>query len=82
MMNKKNMKKIAAAALTAITLTAPLSAEAHFLSSRQEKAIGNQAVADFQTRKNEKEEAGFDVIDPGDLSSVVDAATVSAIFAS
>ena len=50
MMNKKNMKKIAAAALTAITLTAPLSAEAHFLSSRQEKAIGNQAVADFQKK--------------------------------
>ena len=48
MMNKKNMKKIAAAALTAITLTAPLSAEAHFLSSRQEKEIGNKAVADFQ----------------------------------
>lgn len=48
MMNMKNMKKIAAAALTAITLTAPLSAEAHFLSSRQEKEIGNQAVADFQ----------------------------------
>lgn len=48
MMNMKNMKKIAAAALTAITLTAPLSAEAHFLSSRQEKEIGNKAVADFQ----------------------------------
>ena len=50
MMNMKNMKKIAAAALTAITLTAPLSAEAHFLSSRQEKEIGNQAVADFQAQ--------------------------------
>ena len=48
MMNMKNMKKIAAAALTALTLTASLSAEAHFLSSRQEKEIGNQAVADFQ----------------------------------
>ena len=48
MMNMKNMKKIAAVALTAVTLTAPLSAEAHFLSSRQEKEIGNKAVADFQ----------------------------------
>ena len=47
-MNKKNMKKVAAALLTAITLTAPIFAEAHFLSSRQEKAIGNQAVADFK----------------------------------
>ena len=41
-----------------------------------------QAVAEFQTRKNEKEDAGFDVVDPGDLSSVVDAATVRAIFES
>ncbi|MBO6236168.1 MAG: M48 family metalloprotease [Schwartzia sp.] len=48
MMNNKNMKKLAAAAFTALTLSAPLSAEAHFLSSRQEKEIGNQAVADFQ----------------------------------
>lgn len=47
MMNK-NMKKIAAAFLTAITLTAPVSVEAHYLSSRQEKEIGNKAVADFQ----------------------------------
>ena len=47
-MNNKNMKKLAAAAFTALTLSAPLSAEAHFLSSRQEKEIGNQAVADFQ----------------------------------
>lgn len=49
MMNK-NMKKIAAAVLTAITLTAPVSAEAHFLSSRQEKEIGNKAVADFRKK--------------------------------
>ena len=48
MMNKKNMKKIAAAVLTALTLTAPVSVEAHFLSSRQEKEIGNKAVEDFQ----------------------------------
>ncbi len=48
MMNMKNMKKITAALLTAITLTAPISAEAHYLSSRQEKEIGNKAVADFQ----------------------------------
>ncbi len=48
MMNKKNMKKIAAALFAALTLTAPLSVEAHFLSSRQEKEIGNRAVADFQ----------------------------------
>ena len=40
-----------------------------------------QAVADFQTRMNEQSDAGFDVIDPGDLSAVIDAATVSAIFA-
>ena len=48
MMNTKNMKKIAAVALTAITLAAPVSVEAHYLSSRQEKEIGNKAVADFQ----------------------------------
>ena len=41
-----------------------------------------QAVAEFQTRMNEQQDAGFDVVDPGDLSSVVDAATVSAIFSS
>jgi len=41
-----------------------------------------RAVAEFQTRMNEQYDAGFDVVDPGDLSSVVDAATVSAIFAS
>lgn len=50
MMNNKNMKKLAAAAFTALTLSATLSAEAHFLSSRQEKEIGNQAVADFQAQ--------------------------------
>ena len=48
MMNKKNMKKIAAALLTALTFTAPVSVEAHYLSSRQEKEIGNKAVEDFQ----------------------------------
>ena len=48
MTNMKNMKKIAAAILAAITLSAPISAEAHYLSSRQEKEIGNKAVADFQ----------------------------------
>ena len=48
MTNMKNMKKIAAAVLAAITLSAPISAEAHYLSSRQEKEIGNKAVADFQ----------------------------------
>ena len=47
MMNKKNMKKIAAAALTALTLSMPLSAEAHWLSSRQEKEIGTKAANDF-----------------------------------
>lgn len=40
-------KKCAAAICTALTLSAPFSAEAHFLSSRQEKEIGNEAVKDF-----------------------------------
>lgn len=41
-----------------------------------------QAVAEFQARMNEKYDMSFDVIDPGDPSAVVDADTVSAIFAS
>ncbi len=41
-----------------------------------------QAVAEFQTRMNEQYDAGLDIVDPGDLTSVVDAATVRAIFAS
>ena len=40
-----------------------------------------QAVAEFQTRWNEQYQAGFEVIDPGDLSTKIDAATVRAIFA-
>ena len=40
-------KKLAAAVAAAATLAAPLAAEAHWLSSRQEKEIGNQAVRDF-----------------------------------
>ena len=46
----KTMKKLAAAVLTAIALSAPVTADAHFLSSRQEKSIGNKAVADFQEK--------------------------------
>ena len=46
--NMKNMKKIAAALLTAFTLSSPLSAEAFFLTSRQEKEIGNKDAADFR----------------------------------
>ena len=41
-----------------------------------------QAVAEFQTRVNEQFDADLDVVDPTDLTSVVDAATVRAIFAS
>ena len=41
-----------------------------------------QAVAEFQTRMNEQRDAGLDVVDPDDLTSVVDADTVRAIFAS
>lgn len=42
------LKKCAAAVCAALMLSAPLTAEAHFLSSRQEKEIGNAAVADFK----------------------------------
>lgn len=40
-------KKCAAAICTALTLSAPLTTEAHWLSSRQEKEIGTQAANDF-----------------------------------
>ena len=39
-----------------------------------------QAVADFQTRMNETYGAGLVVVDPSDLTSVVDEATVNALF--
>ena len=39
-----------------------------------------QAVADFQTRMNEERGAGLVVVDPNDPTSVVDTATVSALF--
>ena len=41
-----------------------------------------QAVAEFQTRMNDQFDAGLNVVDPDDLTSVVDSATVRAIFAS
>lgn len=44
-------KKFAAAVCTALMLSSPF-AEAHWLSSRQEKEIGNQAVADFKAKYN------------------------------
>ncbi len=44
---KKTIKTLAVALATAATIAMPFSAEAHFLSSAQEKEIGNQAVADF-----------------------------------
>ena len=40
-----------------------------------------RAVAEFQQRVNENYDAGLDVVDPDDLTSVVDADTVRAIFA-
>ncbi len=40
-------KKYAAAACVALTLYAPVAAEAHWLSSAQEKEIGTQAASDF-----------------------------------
>lgn len=40
-------KKYAAAACVALTLYAPVAAEAHWLSSAQEKEIGTQAANDF-----------------------------------
>ena len=43
----KTWKKCAAAICTALTLSAPLTTEAHWLSSRQEKEIGTQAANDF-----------------------------------
>jgi len=39
-----------------------------------------QAVAEFQTRMNEEYGAGLSVVDPDNPASVVDAATVSALF--
>lgn len=44
---KKTIKALAVALTTAATIAMPFSAEAHWLSSAQEKEIGNQAVADF-----------------------------------
>ncbi|MBQ8697503.1 MAG: M48 family metalloprotease, partial [Schwartzia sp.] len=44
----KKMKKMVAVAVAAMSLAVPFNAEAHFLSSRQEKEIGNAAVADFK----------------------------------
>ncbi len=43
----KTIKTLAVALATAATIAMPFSAEAHFLSSRQEKEIGNEAVKDF-----------------------------------
>ena len=40
-----------------------------------------QAVAEFQKRINDRYEAGLPVVDPADPAAVVDAVTVSAIFA-
>ena len=42
------LKQCAAALCAALTFSAPPAADAHYLSSRQEKEIGNRAVADFQ----------------------------------
>lgn len=43
----KKLKTLAAISMAAITLSVPFFAEAHFLSSKQEKEIGNAAVKDF-----------------------------------
>jgi len=40
-----------------------------------------QAVAEFQQRMNDQYGAGLQVVDPKDPAAVVDAVTVSAIFA-
>jgi predicted phage tail protein len=40
-----------------------------------------QAVAEFQQRVNDQYEAGLEIVDPKDPAAVVDAVTVSAIFA-
>ncbi len=51
MKTMKKMKKTVIVVLAAITLTATISVEAaHFLSSREEKELGNKAVADFQAK--------------------------------
>ena len=39
-----------------------------------------RAVAEFQQRMNDQYDAGLDVLDPSDLTSVIDAATVRALF--
>lgn len=46
-MMKKTIKILAVALATAATITMPLSAEAHWLSSAQEKEIGTKAANDF-----------------------------------
>lgn len=46
-MMKKTIKTLAVALATAATIAMPFSADAHFLSSAQEKEIGNEAVKDF-----------------------------------
>ena len=40
-----------------------------------------QAVAEFQQRVNDQYGAGLELVDPADPAAVVDAVTVSAIFA-
>ncbi len=47
---KNSLKKLAVAAVAALTLSAPYMAEAHWLSSAQEKEIGTRAAADFAAR--------------------------------
>ncbi len=43
----KKWKRFVAAAVTALSLATPIAAEAHFLSSAQEKEIGTRAAQDF-----------------------------------
>lgn len=51
MKNMKIMKIIAVVALAVLTLTVSASVQAaHFLSSREEKELGNKAVAEFQAK--------------------------------
>lgn len=52
-----NLKKFAAAACAALVLAAPLTADAHILSSRQEKEMGTKAAKKYEEQHNCREDA-------------------------
>lgn len=52
-----NLKKLAAAVCAALVLAAPLTADAHILSSAQEKAMGTKAAKKYEEQHSCREDA-------------------------